>query len=85
MEDLSVGAAPGTGPLSPKGGGIDSTLIINPSSNTVSVGDGVTGGVGNFATVIGTTDPTRVIRVRVKFGVVRSGRFILLLVPMARN
>jgi hypothetical protein len=85
MEDLSVGAAPGAGPLSPKGGGIDSTFIINPSSNTATVGDGVTGGVGNFATVIGTTDPTKVIRVRVKFGVVRSGRFILLLVPMARN
>jgi uncharacterized repeat protein (TIGR01451 family) len=85
MEDLSVGAAPGAGPLSPKGGGIDSTFIINPSSNTASVGDGVTGGVGNFATVISTTDPTKVIRVKVKFGVVRSGRFILLLVSMAKN
>jgi hypothetical protein len=80
-----VGAAPGAGPLSPKGGGIDSTFIINPSSATATVGDGVTGGVGNFATTIGTTGPTRVIRVKVKFGVVRSGRFILLLVPMARN
>jgi hypothetical protein len=85
MEDLSVGAAPGAGPLSPKGGGIDSTFIINPSTNTASVGDGVTGGVGNFATAIGTTDPSKLLRVSVKFGVVRSGRFILLLVPMARN
>jgi hypothetical protein len=84
MEDLSIGGAPGAGPLSPNGGGVDNTVIINPSSANASVGDGVNGGVGTFATVVGTTDPARVIRVQVKFGVVKNGRFILLLVPMAK-
>jgi hypothetical protein len=85
LEDLSVGAAPGAGPLSPNGGGIDSTFIINPSGDNASLGDGVTGGVGNFATAMGTSGPTKELRVQIKFGVVRNGRFILLLVPMARN
>lgn len=85
LEDLSVGAPLGQGPLSPNGGGIDNTLIINPSTSNGTVGDGVTGGVGNFATTIGTTDPAKVIRVKVKFGVVRRGRFILLIVPMAKS
>ena len=84
LEDLSVGQVPGAPPLSPNGGGIDSAFVINPSSANASVGDGVTGGVGNFATIIGTTDPSKIIRMQVKFGVVRSGRFVLLLVPMAK-
>lgn len=59
--------------------------VVNPSNSGVSVGDGVTGGSGVFATAISTTDPTNVLRVKVKFGVVRSGRFILLLIPMAKT
>jgi DNA/RNA endonuclease G (NUC1) len=85
LEDLSVGASPGAGPLSPNGGGIDSTLIFNPSNANASLGDGVTGGQGNFATAIGTTDPSKVIRLKIKFGVVRGGRFVLLFVPMAKT
>jgi hypothetical protein len=85
LEDLSVGGGTGAGPLSPNGGGIDNTYILNPSTANASVGDGVTGGVGNFASSIGTSGPTREIRVQVKFGVVKNGRFILLLVPMAKT
>ncbi|MEK6281956.1 MAG: Ig-like domain repeat protein [Acidobacteriota bacterium] len=84
MEDLSVGGAPGSGPLSPLGGGLDSSLVVNPSGPGVSVGDGVTGGTGNFGTTMGTSGPTQELRIRIKFGVVRSGRFILLLSPMAK-
>jgi CSLREA domain-containing protein len=85
MEDLSASATPtppGAGPLSPAGGGVDSSLVVNPSSAPASVGDGVTGGSGIFATAISTTDPDKVIRVKIKFGVVRGGRFVLLITPM---
>jgi hypothetical protein len=85
MEDLSVGPGPGAGPLSPNGGGIDNTLVVNPSSLDASTGDGVTGGVGVFATTIGTSGASQEIRIRIKFGVVKNGRFILLLVPMAKS
>jgi hypothetical protein len=61
------------------------SLIVNPSNASGSVGDGVTGGTGNFGTTIGTSDPTNVLRVKVKFGVERSGRFILLIIPMAQT
>jgi hypothetical protein len=84
MEDLSVGAPPAPGPLSPFGGGVDNTVIINSSSNSASVGDGVTGGTGLFNVVASSEAPANVMRIRFKFGVVRSGRFILLITPMAR-
>jgi hypothetical protein len=86
-EDLSASATPtppGAGPLSPRGGGLDSSFIVNPSSDLASIGDGVTGGTGVFATAISTTDPNKVIRIRIKFGVVKSGRFILLITPAAK-
>jgi hypothetical protein len=86
MEDLSAALPPpAPGPLSPKGGGVDNTLIVNPSAAGNSVGDGVTGGTGNFSTTIGTSGPTNVLRVKVKFGVVSNGRFVLLLTPMAKT
>jgi hypothetical protein len=86
MEDLSAAIPPAApGSLSPKGGGIDNTLIVNPSGAGISVGNGVTGGLGNFGTTIGASGPTSVIRVKVKFGVVSNGRFILLITPMART
>jgi hypothetical protein len=88
MEDLSASATPtppGAGPLSPKGGGVDNSFIVNPSSANASVGDGVTGGTGVFATAISATDPNKVIRIKIKFGVVKSGRFILLITPAAKT
>jgi hypothetical protein len=86
MEDLSAALPPpAPGPLSPLGGGVDNTLIVNPSSAGISVGNGVTGGLGNFGTTMGISGPTNVLRVKVKFGVVRNGRFILLIVPMAKT
>ena len=68
--------------LSPLGGGIDNSLVINPSSNPTTVGDGVNGGVGQFNVFIGPGQP---LNVKVKFGVVRTGRFIILVVPMGSN
>jgi hypothetical protein len=87
MEDLSATATPtppDTPPnfLSPFGGGVDNSVIINSSSSTSSVGDGATGGTGVFSTIVPDTE---VIRIRLKFGVVRSGRFILLVTPAART
>jgi CSLREA domain-containing protein/uncharacterized repeat protein (TIGR01451 family) len=85
IEDLSAALPPpAPGPLSPLGGGVDNSLVVNPSTAAISLGDGVTGGLGNFGTAIGTTNPTKVLRVKVKFGVVKGGRFILLITPMVR-
>jgi hypothetical protein len=64
---------------------LDGSFIVNPSSDIASVGDGVTGGTGVFATAISTTDPNKVIRIKIKFGVVKSGRFILLITPAAKT
>jgi hypothetical protein len=67
-------------PLSPLGGGGDNSYVINSNLATTAVGDGVSGGPGSFAVAqpnSGTT--TRVLRVGFKFGVVKSGRFKLLL------
>jgi uncharacterized repeat protein (TIGR01451 family) len=87
IEDLSVTATPTPvdnppNYLSPFGGGVDNSTVINPSSNPATVGDGVTGGSGVFSTVIGDGSA---IRFRIKFGVVRSGRFILLITPAAKT
>lgn len=84
LEDLSVGQPSAPGPLSPLGGGVDNTVVPNPSSNTASVGDGVTGGIGQYNTNAISSPPVNVIRLRIKFGVVKSGRFILLLTPQAK-
>jgi uncharacterized repeat protein (TIGR01451 family)/fimbrial isopeptide formation D2 family protein len=84
LEDLSItgGAAlAAPGPLSPLGGGIDTSLIVNPSFNASSIGDGVTGGSGVFATVVGTSPANKVLFIKFKFGVVRPGRFKLLIIP----
>jgi CSLREA domain-containing protein/uncharacterized repeat protein (TIGR01451 family) len=87
IEDLSATATPtppDTPPnfLSPFGGGLDNSFVVNPSSSNSSVGDGVTGGTGVFSTIIGDAS---VLRIKVKFGVVRSGRFILLITPAAKT
>jgi uncharacterized repeat protein (TIGR01451 family) len=87
MEDLQATATPtppDTPPnfLSPFGGGVDNSVIVNSSSSSSSVGDGATGGTGVFSTVVPDTE---VIRIRLKFGVVRSGRFILLVTPAAKT
>jgi len=86
LEDLSAAPTPpGASPLSPNGGGVDNSVIVNPSSASASVGDSVNGGTGNFGTAMGTSGPTNLLRIKVKFGVVRSGRFILLITPMAKT
>ena len=88
MEDLSASAVPtppGSGPLSPNGGGIDNSVVLNPSTNVASTGNGVTGGSGVFSTAITTGSPGNVVRFKVKFGVVKSGRFILLITPAAKQ
>ena len=83
MEDLSVGAPPAPGPLSPLGGGIDNTLIVaRPEPG--STGDGVNGGTGFFNGISFASPPANVFRVRFKFGVVKTGRFILLVTPQAK-
>ncbi|HYJ86395.1 MAG TPA: hypothetical protein VEW46_10085 [Pyrinomonadaceae bacterium] len=83
MEDLSAGAPPAPGPLSPFGGGIDNTLITaRPEEG--STGDGVNGGRGFFNGISFASPPANVFRVRFKFGVVKTGRFILLVTPQAK-
>lgn len=84
MDDLSVAEPPASGPLSPLGGGVDNTVTLNPSADSASVGDGVTGGTGQYNSVSFAGAPANVLRLRIKFGVVRSGRFILLLTPQAK-
>jgi uncharacterized repeat protein (TIGR01451 family) len=84
MEDLSMGAPPAPGSLSPLGGGIDNTLIVNPSGNNASVGDGVSGGTGLYNIVGFSSGPASIMRLKFKFGVVQSGRFIILITPMAK-
>ncbi len=78
LEDTSAGAAgtPAVGRHQPIGGGSNSSYVA--TSATVVTGDGVNGGTGSFALATGA--PTRIA---FKFGVVRSGRFKLLLGPEA--
>ncbi len=84
LEDLSVGQPSAPGPLSPLGGGVDNTVVPNPSSDNASLGDGVTGGIGQYNSIALSSGSGSVFRLRIKFGVVKSGRFILLLTPQAR-
>jgi len=94
LEDTFVGAAgtptPSTGSLQPFGGGSNSTFVVNTTTvggTTLNVappgpapitliGDGVNGGTGSFSFPIASAST---FRIAFKFGVVRSGRFKLLL------
>lgn len=92
LEDvyLAPAATPVTGALQPFGGGSNSTFVVNtttvagttlnvappgPAAITL-IGDGVSGGTGHFAYPIAKDAP---FRIAFKFGVVRSGRFKILL------
>jgi hypothetical protein len=92
LEDVFLAPAPtpGFGSLQPYGGGSNSTFVVNTlttGSQTLNVaplgpaaitliGDGVSGGTGNFTRTIAAGVP---FRIAFKFGVVRSGRFKILL------
>jgi len=73
LEDTS---SPGPAQLSPLGGGSNNSLVRTTA--TVVGGSGVNGGVGTFANALSAGS---VIRIGFKFGVVKSGRFKLLLGP----
>jgi hypothetical protein len=85
LEDVGVGPTGGPTPvanptpLSPLGGGGDNSYVINSNLATSAVGDGVSGGPGSFAVAQGNSGSTSTLRVAFKFGVVKSGRFKLLL------
>ncbi|MEK6281539.1 MAG: hypothetical protein AABN95_14390 [Acidobacteriota bacterium] len=92
LEDvfLAPSPRPGTGALQPFGGGSNSTFVVNTTAtnNTTLnvaapgpapitlIGDGVSGGTGRFHFPIASAGT---FRVAFKFGVVRSGRFKVLL------
>jgi hypothetical protein len=92
LEDVFTAPSPrpGTGALAPFGGGSNSTFVVNTTTvggTTLNVappgpapitliGDGVSGGTGSFGFPIAGAGT---FRVAFKFGVVRSGRFKLLL------
>jgi hypothetical protein len=87
---LAPASTPATGSIAPFGGGSNTTFVVNTistASQTLNVaplgpagitliGDGVSGGTGNFTRTIASGTP---FRIAFKFGVVRSGRFKLLL------
>jgi len=95
LEDVftAPAAQPATGALQPFGGGGNSSFVLN--STTVGsatpyvapagpaaidhIGDGVSGGTGSFTVPTMSSAATNTIRVAFKFGVVKSGRFKLLL------
>jgi hypothetical protein len=93
LEDVYAGAppapTPATGALQPFGGGSNSSWVANttaigndvinvappgPAAITL-IGDGVSGGTGTFAKAIASGGT---FRVAFKFGVVKSGRFKIL-------
>lgn len=92
LEDvfLPPSPTPVTGSLQPYGGGSNSTFVVNTLTTTsatlnmaplgpaaiLRIGDGVSGGTGNFNRAIAAGFP---FRIAFKFGVVRSGRFKILL------
>lgn len=81
LEDTNaagVTTPPGVAPL---GGGIDTTLGVNTSFDEVSRGDGVRGGAGAYTALTRSPSASTPLRVSFKFGVVKSGRFILLVQP----
>jgi PKD repeat protein len=77
LEDTSVGAVglPAVGRHQPFGGGGNSSFVATTA--IAPVGDGVNGGIGSFAAITGPEG--RIFRIAFKVGVVRSGRFKLLL------
>jgi len=80
LEDTSTvgsGGTPALGRHQPLGGGSNSSFVA--TSSTILTGDGVNGGAGSFAGS-GASAGGRV-RIAFKFGVVKSGRFKLLLGP----
>ncbi|HVQ40013.1 MAG TPA: hypothetical protein VMS31_20915 [Pyrinomonadaceae bacterium] len=95
LEDVFTAPAPhpATGALQPFGGGGNSSFVLNSttvgsatpyvagagSSAITNIGDGVSGGTGSFAVPTMSSAATNTIRVAFKFGVVKSGRFKLLL------
>jgi len=94
LEDVYTdpAATPATGVLQPFGGGGNSSFVLNstavgsgtpyvapPSAAITNIGDGVSGGTGSFTVPTMSSSATNTIRVAFKFGVVKSGRFKLLL------
>jgi uncharacterized repeat protein (TIGR01451 family) len=81
LEDVVTTAGPTS--LSPLGGGGNNSYVINSNLSPTAVGDGVSGGPGSFAVaqpnVGSTSSSSRVLRVAFKFGVVKAGRFKLLI------
>lgn len=79
LEDTTVTAAgtPAVGRHQPFGGGSNSSYVATTA--TTVTGDGVNGGAGSFAAITGPQGT--VFRIAFKFGVVRSGRFKLLIGP----
>jgi hypothetical protein len=80
LEDTSVaggGGTPQIGRHQPLGGGSNSSYV--PTSATSVSGDGTNGGLGSFS--LGGAAAAGDIRIAFKFGVVKSGRFKLLLGP----
>lgn len=77
LEDTSAGVAaiPAVGHHQPFGGGSNSSFVATTATDPT--GDGVNGGTGSFAIITGPQGST--FRIAFKFGVVRSGRFKLLL------
>jgi hypothetical protein len=95
LEDVFIAPSPqpATGALQPFGGGGNGSFVLNstavgsatpyvvgagPSAIT-NIGDGVSGGTGSFTVPTMSSAATNTIRVAFKFGVVKSGRFKLLL------
>jgi hypothetical protein len=92
LEDVftAPAARPATGALAPFGGGSNASFvanttavgnttlnIVNPGPSAITlIGDGVSGGTGSYPFPIASGGT---IRIAFKFGVVRSGRFKLLL------
>jgi hypothetical protein len=73
LEDVTGPPAPAG--LSPLGGGINNSLIVTAASNGAAA--------GTFSP--GTIAPGGFIIVKFKFGVVKSGRFIVLITPEASS
>jgi hypothetical protein len=74
LEDILVGA-PAPGGVSPLGGGMNNSLVVTAATPGAAA--------GTFSP--GTIAPGDVMFVKFKFGVVRSGRFVVLFTPEASS